>query len=347
MKQRFILLLLGMFALSTPTSYAAADGEEALQDCSIKLFHHSSLQEPTTEVIAELKAEFKRVGFIAVEGVPGFGDAYQQFLATARIFADLSKEEQAVCTGATYAARGWSRGVEVFNGKTDTYKGSYYAVVPDDSSNVWPDENLPQLRNAYQNVATIVLEAGKQILPLVGFTHENVKGLGRMLHYKSVAGGEDDGNANWCGDHRDHGVFTCLCPEAFYRDGEVVSRPANSGLYIEGRPVGIPLEDAITRNVVFFQMGEVIELMTKGEVRATNHLVKKATDGSERFALAVFVDPIDEVIINFGGSSAEIIDKYKDRLTEEEIVSGIVTFDAWNTRSLAKYNPKELAPTTA
>jgi hypothetical protein len=75
-------------------------------------------------------------------------------------------------------------------------------------------------------------------------------------------------------------------------------------------------------------------------------LVKKATDGSERFALAVFVYPIDEVIINFGGSSAEIIDKYKDRLTEEEIVSGIVTFDAWNARSLAKYNPKELAPPT-
>ncbi len=346
MKQRFILLVLGMFALSTPTSYAAAGFATETSDeapaTEIKLLSYSSLQESASEIVAE----FHEKGYIAVEGVPGFGDAYQQFLATARIFADLSKEEQAVCTGATYAARGWSRGVEVFNGKTDTYKGSYYAVVPDDSSNVWPDESLPQLRNAYQNVATIVLEAGKQILPLVGFTHENVKGLGRMLHYKSVSGSADDDNPNWCGDHRDHGVFTCLCPEAFYKDGEVVSRPANSGLYIEGRPVGIPLEDAISKNVVFFQMGEVIELMTKGEVRATNHLVKKATDGSERFALAVFVYPIDEVIINFGGSSAEIIDKYKDRLTEEEIVSGIVTFDAWNARSLAKYNPKELAPPT-
>jgi isopenicillin N synthase-like dioxygenase len=300
-----------------------------------------------TESAPEIVAEFKRVGFIAVEGVPGFGDAYQQFLATARQFTDLSKEERTQCTGATYAARGWSRGVEVFNGKTDTYKGSYYAVVPDNSSNIWPEEGLPELRNAYQNVATIVLEAGKQILPIVGFSHENVKGLGRMLHYKSVAGGEDDGNANWCGDHRDHGVFTCLCSEAFYKDGEVVSRPANSGLYIEGNPVGIPLDVAISRNIVFFQMGEVIELMTKGEVRATNHLVKKATDGSERYALAVFVDPMDEIIINFGGSSTAIIEKYKDRLTEEEIVSGSVTFDAWNARSLAKYNPVELAPTTA
>ena len=50
--------------------------------------------------------------------------------------------------------------------------------------------------------------------------------------------------------------------------------------------------------------------------------------------------------LNSENDIAEIIDKYKDRLTEEEIVSGIVTFDAWNARSLAKYNPKELAPPT-
>ncbi len=350
MKQKFILLLLGILSIQNVCA-ASFDSEEAPQDFLIKLFHHSSLQEPTAEVIAEINAEFKRVGYIAAEGVPGFGDAYQHYLDVERQFAALPNEIKAKCIGPNYAARGYSEGVEVLNPQdtkpvADTYKGSLYAAVPDDSSNVWPDESLPELRNAYQEVAEILLNAGRKILPLVGFTHEHVKGLGRGLHYKSVPSGEEDGNPNWCGDHRDHGVFTCLCPEAFFKDGVAVPRPENSGLYIEGKPVGVSLEGALSRNIAFFQMGEVIELMTNGKVRATNHLVKKARDGSEHFALAVFVDPEGEVLIDLRTCPQEVREKYADRLTEEDFAREYVTFEEWNARSLAKYNPKELAPTT-
>ncbi len=329
-KQKFKILLLNIIVLTFGNIWAA-DIEEGGNE--IRLFQYSSLAAMGPEIIGE----FKRVGYIAVEGVPGFADAYQRYLGFMRQFIDLPPEEQAKYTPSNYGARGWSRGVEVFNGKCDTFKGSFYAAIPDDASNIWPEESLTGFKEAYLDVATLVLNVGREILPLVGFT-QSVKGLGRGLHYKSVSGSEDDGNPNWCGNHRDHGVFTCLCPEVYFdEEGNIVDRPEGAGLYIESKPV------APRRDIMLFQMGEVMELMTNGAVRATDHLVKKAF-GPERYALAVFADPEEEVIINFSDSS--VIEKYKDRLTEEDIAHGSVSFAAWNDRSLAKYNPKELDPTT-
>jgi len=316
MKQKIKILFLSIVILGLGNIRAASEGEE------IRAFSHSTLAAMGPEMIAE----FQRVGYIAVEGVEGFADAYQRFLNVGRQFTALSPADQAECTPADFSGNGWSRGVEKFNGKTDTYKGSYYAKIPNVETNVWPDEILPDFRDAYQEVATLVLNVAREILPLVGFDGD-VQALGRMLHYKSVPEGEDDDNPNWCGNHRDHGVFTGLCPEVYYDDaGDIVARPESSGLYIEGNPV------APRKDIMLFQMGEFMELLTNGKTRATDHEVKKALSGFERYALAVFIDPLNEITVTC--DNAAVVEKYADRYEPG------ITYEEWGKRSYRKYNPE-------
>lgn len=329
MKQKMRFLLIAIITLSLENLCANSQNEMTTSsEDGIKVFQYSQLAEKGPE----MTAEFKRVGYIAIDGVPEFEEAYQQFQGASNKFVKLSEADQAKCTPSNYAARGWSRGVEVFNGHRDTYKGSYYAAIPDDGTNIWPEEILPELKDAYQNVAMMVLNVAREVLPLIGFDHE-IQALGRMLDYQAVPEGANDGNPNWCGNHRDHGVFTGLCPEVYYNDaGEVVVRPEGSGLYIEGRPVAPP------RNLMLFQMGEFMELMTNGAVRATDHWVQKAPSGYRRSTLAVFIDPLDEITVTCTDEAVK--EKYADRYADG------ITYEEWGNRSLAKYNPKNLAPST-
>ncbi len=328
MKQKIIPLLLSIFILSTG-NICASFGETLVSDDDssdgIKLFAYDRLAASGPEIVAE----FKRTGYIAVSGVPGFAREYQRLLTLTQQFTALPPEVQAECTPIDYFTNGWSRGVEVFCDKRDTYKGSYYVWLPDTpGKSVWP-ASIPEFRSAYLTVANIVWGVGQEILPLVGFDGKT-QALARMLHYKSVPGGEDDGNPNWCGIHRDHGIITGLCPEVFYKDGKVISRPKGSGLYIEGEPVAPPSD------IVLFQMGEVLELMSNGAVRSTDHWVVKARDGSERYSMAVFLDPLDHFEITC--TNPDVIAKYADRFRPG------ITYEEWGAASYAKYNPKELAP---
>ncbi|MCE2716803.1 MAG: 2OG-Fe(II) oxygenase family protein [Pseudomonadota bacterium] len=321
MKQKIKFLFAAIIMLSLQNVTVAMD-EGVPEGNTIRLLPYSQLAELSVTMVEE----FHRVGYIAIENVPGFEEAYENFLSAARKFTALSPEQQATCTPQDYSGNGWSSGVETFNGKLDTYKGSYYAKVPNESTNVWPDELVPELRDAYQAVATIVLNVAQEILPLIGF-HDDIQALGRMLHYKAVPEGEDDGNPNWCGKHCDHGLLTGLCPEVYYNEaGEIVDRPEGSGLYIEGIPV------APRRNVLLFQMGEFRELMANGEMRATEHWVQKAPSGFERYAMAVFFDPPNDTQLNC--TNPDIIAKYADRYEPG------ITYKEWGIKSYAKYNPE-------
>lgn len=299
---------------------------------ALRLFPYSRL----SELKQDITDEFKRTGYIAIEGVPGFQDAYEGFIEEARKFVALPVNIQAKCTPSDYFARGWSRGVEALvPGQKDTYKGSYYAWVPNNPTapNVWPQE-VPGLEPAYRGITEKMLAVGNAVLGILGVTQE-CRGLGRMLHYKAIPEGEDDGNPNWCNTHRDHGALTVLCPEVYYRHSQRVPRPEGGGLYIEGKPVSPPT------SIMLIQMGEVIELLSNGSVRATDHYVgkPKVRDGSERFALALFLDPVGDFTIRC--TNPDVRAKYADRfpLTEDSI-----TYEEWGNRSLAKYNPKNLAP---
>lgn len=273
-----------------------------------------------------MMADFRDHGFIAISGVPGFVEAYDRFIAAAREFTALPAEIQAECTPADSFGRGQSRGIEALaEGRKDTYKGSYYAWSPDNEAhpNVWP-RSLPRFQTAYLEVAGIIAGVGKEILPLLDRPEETIC-LARMLHYGAVPEGEDDGNPNWCGLHRDHGLITGLCPEVYFRDGERVEKPAGSGLYILGREISPP------PGVMMFQIGEVLELVTNGATRATEHWVQKALGGYERYTMAVFFDPPEDMRITC--TNEGVIAKYADRYTPG------VLYKTWGERSYAKYNP--------
>ncbi len=324
-------LLWGSVLTCLPLSAQEAASPDSPQD-ELRLFPYHAL----ASLGDEIQSEFKRTGYIAISGVPGFQAAYEQFLEQARRFVALPAEVQAKCTPSDYFARGWSRGVEALvPGQKDTYKGSYYAWVPNQTShpNVWPAE-VPGLEPAYRAITEKMLAVGKEVLTILGVRQDS-RGLGRMLHYKAIPEGENDGNPNWCNIHRDHGALTVLCPEVYYKNGERVSRPEGGGLYIEGKPVSPPTD------IMLIQMGEVLELISNGAVRATDHYVGKPAvcDGCERFALALFLDPIGDFVIRC--TNPEVRAKYADRfpLSEDSI-----TYEEWGNRSLAKYNPKSLAP---
>lgn len=335
-KQKCLSVILVFGLCITQNIFASGSDDNEPQETRpnnrIAVINYEELPASSFKIVSE----FKRTGYIAISGVPGFAKAYQNLVDAMRAFTALPEHVQAKCTPNDYFARGWSRGVEaLIPGKKDTYKGSYYAWFPDnlENLNVWPKE-LPELQLAYTKVANLILEVGRQILPSVDFFQET-RGLGRMLHYKSVPAGEDDGNPNWCGIHRDHGILTGLCPEVYFRNGMPCERPVGSGLYIEGKPVAPPAD------LMLFQMGEVLELMTGGKVRATDHWVQKPPVGDvcERYALAVFFDPFGEFEITCDNPTVRA--KYADRFP---LHTSEITYEEWGSRSLAKYNPINLAP---
>ena len=296
---------------------------------SLKTFAYSEISTSSNEIIAE----FKNKGFIAISKAPNFEKAYKNFIHVAREFTNLPSEVQSQCTPIDSYARGWSRGIEVFNKRKDTYKGSYYVNIPEIPSqpNIWPHhESILAFQECYMEVAEIIHNVGEKILSLLLKNLQNTTCVARMLHYSAVPEGEDDGNPNWCGTHKDHGLFTGLGPEVYFpstsNDNKTVDKPPNSGLYILNNPITTPNDD-----VILFQIGEALELATDGRTTATEHFVRKAYGGYERFTLAVFIQPKEDMILSC--KNKHVLEKYEDRYTSD------MTYKVWNDRSLARYNP--------
>lgn len=118
------------------------------------------------------------LGIIAVRGVPGIVEQRGALLPLIATFAALpdAVKDKYVDVVSTYNI-GWSHGREAMStGKPDLAKGSYYfnAVadrpVDDDEAvrqwptfctpNVWPDEELPDLRHAAMGLARTIIDVG-------------------------------------------------------------------------------------------------------------------------------------------------------------------------------------------
>ena len=200
-----------LFLVYSVTFLSFARAAQSVDD--IKILDYDKLPQLTKEITDE----FHKKGYVAIRGVPGFVDAYKGFLEVAQQFIALSLEEKAQCTPDDAYARGWSSGIESFNGLRDSFKGSYYAWLKGEKPNIWP--SLPSFEERYMKLAALIHNTGKELLPLIGLDIAT-NGLGRMLYYAPVLNeNKEDGNLNWCGNHRDHELFTGLCPEIFYKDG--------------------------------------------------------------------------------------------------------------------------------
>jgi isopenicillin N synthase-like dioxygenase len=103
-------------------------------------------------------------------------------------------------------------------------------------------------------------------------------------------------------------------------EGKRVPKPEGTGLFIRGEEV-LPPQDAL-----LFQVGEVAELITNGAITATEHEVRKAVGGYERYSFALFINPPSDYIIN------TTLTKYNDRFSPG------ISYEDWSLLSLSKYN---------
>lgn len=116
----------------------------------------------------------KGLGILLVRGVPDFQEKRVNILKLSQELANLPKSElEKLEAPEFHFGIGWSHGREQFNGQPDFMKGSFYANPIKDRfastsegaadsqgspgliwNNKWPTEHLPELKPAFNNMAT-------------------------------------------------------------------------------------------------------------------------------------------------------------------------------------------------
>jgi hypothetical protein len=183
------------------------------------------------------------LGILAVTEVPTLSEKRRRLLPLARRLALLENKAAIVCEESNYQT-GWSHGKEMFDGKPDIAKGSFYANplvddiatlrqdVPREISdknpgffapNVWPTESIPELEEAFKDLAMLVVGVGRLLAkPCDAYVAEHCPGYdpnklttlleeskfckARLLHYFAVdrTNATDTEFSDWCGWHNDH-----------------------------------------------------------------------------------------------------------------------------------------------
>lgn len=229
------------------------------------------------------------LGVLTVSGVPDYSIHRAKLLPLAhRIgqFPDsiLAKYEDPL----SLYSFGWSRGRETLaTGVVDTKKGSWYNNplfdVPTTDRyllsmypcycrpNIWPDDDMPELRGAFTSLGKIIHDVGVMLVRACDtycaqqmrekglvFQHDrlsaslaaSINPKARLLHYYP---GTEDNSANipddsdprhaepprWCAVHHDHGLITGLTSAMFHdAAGRTLDQSPDplAGLWIEKTP---------------------------------------------------------------------------------------------------------------
>lgn len=285
-------------------------------------------------------------GIIGVKDVPDFVRISRDYIDACRKFSAMSEEckRQYEPNRDAGETEGYELGAEKFqdeNGvwQVDDKKGSYYARVPDDNRNRWPNEL--DLKTPYLALGSLIFSTAKLMLKAMrldesaGLDHDKLTGFGRMLHYHKE-GDATNANPNWCGSHLDHGVLTGLMPAYYYRDGVEIDEPAEAGLYIiPAGKTSYEKIDANDKSIMLFQIGEFAQLMTDDRLRATRHVVKKSLDGIDRYTLALFCDPEVSFVINSKSELAK-----DERYAANKSADGSISYGTWAEASYERYRVK-------
>jgi isopenicillin N synthase-like dioxygenase len=282
-------------------------------------------------------------GIIGVKDVPDFEKKSQAYILAALKFSALTEsiKQQYQPDRDAGNTEGYELGAERFKTKSgewqiDDSKASYYAFVPDNNKNIWPDE--VDLKTAYLSLGELIFATGKQILqcvglgPQVGLNLDEMSGYGRMLHYHKINDATND-NPDWCGGHFDHGVFTGLMPAYYFRNGEPVAEPEEAGLFIKpSNSTEYVKCDATDKAVLLFQVGEFGQLVSNDRIKATQHRVQKAKGDIERYTFALFYSAGDRTRIH----SQSVLTK-DERYAANQQPDGSITYAAWQVASYARY----------
>lgn len=300
----------------------------------LKTNHPSSIQ--------TVKQALLQNGIVGVRGVPDFENKSRIYIEAARKFSALNEaiKNQYAPNRDAGETEGYELGAEWFQTKEgewkiDDKKASYYAFVPDHIKNKWPQE--VDLKSSYLALGKMMFDVGKLVLANLGLDektglkHDDMVAYGRMLHYHKESDATNE-NLNWCGAHFDHGVFTGLMPAYYFHDGVEVDEPEEAGLYIVPS-YGNQFEkiNSSEKDVLLFQVGEFGQLVSNDEIKATQHVVRKAYGEIERYTFALFFNPHASMTIQ-SQSSLIADDRYK--LNQ---VDGKINYEKWADASYDRY----------
>ena len=294
-------------------------------------------------IIDKLRIALFETGIVGIRGVPQFEEKSQAYINAARSFSALddSIKQQYAPTRQSDENEGYELGAEWFKDQNEKWqiddkKASYYAFITDCQRNKWPLE--VELKTPYLALGELIFNTGKHILnciglnEAIGINHARLAGYGRMLHYHKVHETLPS-NANWCGAHYDHAVFTGLMPAYYFRDGLAVPEPDEAGLFImPTNNQAFKKINATDKSILLFQVGEFGQLASHDKIRATKHLVRKAKGNIDRFAFAVFFNADDDEVIY---SKSELTKD--ERYAANKSPDGKISFRKWHKASLARY----------
>ncbi len=306
---------------------------------------YQKLIDKDPDAIEKLSQSLGKLGAVAISEVPGFSEERTTFLKQAIQFFKLPPpEKNKVASGGvetTYSYLGYDVDTEKFLGPdgkwyADLDKTSFRAIYPDSPYNKWPQET--DLQAAYLELAKTIYEAGIRVLysleGLVGpkekiKSFEGSHAVGRMIQYLPEQG--ENHNPFWCGQHKDHSLFTGLIQAQYIQDGKLVDEPEGVGLHIQVEDVYKQV--STNSDNIIFQVGEFAQLLLDDKVCATAHRVNKPNariSNLERYTFALFFSPPIETTV-YSNSKLAQDKRYKEGMT----------FNDWHLATLALHEEKK------
>ncbi|TAP43589.1 2-oxoglutarate and iron-dependent oxygenase domain-containing protein [Arthrobacter sp. S39] len=263
------------------------------------------------EFIEELRNATHNVGFFQLTGYGAAPGQAEDLLAVIKRFFDLPLEERMKLDNRLSPHfRGYTRmGTEVTQGRADAREQIDYSPerdpIPDypadqpfwllQGHNQWPDEALPELKQAAMAWADLMSAVGMELMRAIAVSlqlpeeyfddpfRDTPAWMGKLVHY--VGGVVEAAGDQGVGSHADYGFVTLLLQDGV--GGLEVLPPGAT----EWAPVE-PIPGALVVN-----LGEMLEVATEGYLAATIHRVQAPPPGVDRYSVPFFWSPrLDAVI---------------------------------------------------
>ncbi len=252
-----------------------------------------------------LRTALHEVGFLQLTDFGAAPGQVEELAATTARFFDLPLEQRMELDNRRSPHfRGYTRlGHEITAGRPDAREQIDFAPEQEpvprekwdapfrllEGPNQWPDAALPELRPVVMAWADLLSQVGRELnralaacldLPEAYFDEAfgaHPHWFGKLIRY---VGRDDDGpDAQGVGPHTDWGFLTLLLQDG---TGGLQARPTGRELWVDVPPI----PGALVVNV-----GEMLEVATRGYLVATEHRVLPCAPGQTRQSIGFFWSP--------------------------------------------------------
>ena len=228
------------------------------------------------------------------------------------------------------------------------------------AANIWPKHDNNKLQESFMDLGQLIHNVGQLIAwqndnyvskiwsgynsgTLFDAVNSNVP-KGRLLYYFSEYemnkfgyknsdnnsnDSNDDSNDNWCGWHCDHSSLTGLCLGMYFdMNGNELYKIYDDtvGLYIKTRNnklYNINLNEDDASQYLAFQIGETSQVLSKGILKATPHMVKgcgKNNQHISRSTFAVFHQPNHTFSMHIGNDNMDLERMFKNSYLPDNVI---------------------------